>query len=202
MNCSPPSTHALARWGWVLVVLAGCASPTPTFSPPTATTEPTPAAPLVDFFSTPGRFEVWIPVAQSLHIDLVQRTLVGVSIDCHSITAPDNGAIWLVRYCDYPQAVLARFRPQELLDQERDDALEEAVAALLHEERISFHSYPGRSLVARSFMGGSHEGIYKARLYLAGHRLYQVAVSVVKEDWCHCMSRMDAFLESFYIEDN
>lgn len=154
----------------------------------------------VHFVSTLGEFEIELPAVQSIHEDVLAKTLLGEPAGCTLVWAPDNGALWIVEYCDLFQNALAEFTTGKILDQARDEALKDPFGVLIEETDLVLDSYPGRSLVARGVVNG-FEATYKTRLYLAGARLYRVAASVIDENWCGCIDRIDEFLDSFFINE-
>ncbi len=174
-------------------------NPTQTLAPENTAAQP--PAPSIIYSSTPGRFAVAIPVRQSLREYTVTKIVLNESVTCVRLVAPDNGALFVVEYCDYPEELIAKFTTSELLDQARDDALAEGRASLVSEQNVSLQSYRGRSLVGRVFYSNGLQGIYRARLFRAGNRLYLLVANSVNENWCSCIDRMDEFLESFYIGD-
>jgi hypothetical protein len=108
-----------------------------------------------------------------------------------------------VEYWDYSQKVIAKFTSKELLDKSRDEILLREGAKLNQEQDISLeNAYPGRSIVGEVSMRGlgTYDGSYKARIYLAGHRVYLVAAEVYQANWGDRMRLMDPFLESFNID--
>lgn len=221
MSYYPKLARQTVSFGLALLFLAGCNSPTPTLIPPTTIPTQIPTQPslptsiatpndiaptvvsLVYFVSEPGKFEVWLPTTQSIRESIESKVTLGASTDCHVLFARDNGAYYLVEYCDYPQELIAKLTPQEILDKARDEALQDAAGVLIAEQNISLHTYPGRDIVADSYLKGAGEkGTYKVRVYLVSNRLYRIATYVFNENWGNRMSTMDPFLDSFFLDDN
>ncbi len=202
--------------GLALLLFSACSFPLPT---PTAITTMTPTAmpttaptvtpagntPLVNFYSGPGRFAVAFPTytQPDLHEDAFENIRAGEQVEIHQVWSRDNGALWLVQYWDYSQEVIAKFTSKELLDKTRYEILLGERAKLSQEQDISLGNvYPGRSMVGEVMMRGlgEYDGSYKARIYLAGHRIYVVAAEVYQANWGDRMALMDPFLESFSID--
>lgn len=186
----------------LLLLLSACGSHTPT---PTPTASPKPDLLLVNYFSEPGRFEVWLPTTQSIHEDGFTQTEIGEPAECHRLWSEANGASWMIRYCDYSPAVINKFTRQELLNRARDEDLETEIATLISEQDITLRGiYSGRLVIAQAAMRGlgNYHGTYKMRIYIADHRLYWVSAKVYEENWDNRMITIDPFLESFYIESN
>lgn len=204
MNCQQVMQKAIGL-GLTLLLLSGCNTNLSVPSTSAVSHKVTPSVDvlLVNYFSDSGKFEVWLPTTQSIHENIVPQTTFGESVVCHVLWSKDNGAVWLVQYCDYTQEVMSKFSTQELLDETRDQALKNEHARLIEEHDISFNNlYPGRSITADVAMRGigTFDGTYKARLYLVGNRVYCVAAKVYNENWGKRLSMMDPFLESFYID--
>jgi hypothetical protein len=221
MSYYPKLARQAISFGLALLFLTGCNASTPTPIPPTAVPAQIPAQPilptstatpsdsapptvsLVYFVSEPGKFEIWLPTTQSIRESIESKATLGASTDCHVLFAPDNGAYYLVEYCDYPPELIAKLTTKEILDKARDEALQDAEGVLIAEQNISLHATPGRDIVADSYLkGDGQKGTYKARVYLKGNRLYRIATYVFNANWGNRMSTMDPFLDSFYLDDN
>lgn len=172
-------------------------------SAPTLPVNPTPWP--VHFLSEQGKFEVTFPypeATQTLMEYTITKKTFGEIVECILTLVRDNGAIWLVQYCDHSAQSLAGLTTREILSRGRDDALLDARARLISESDISYdQTIPGRALIAEADMRGTgYDGTYKARLYLAGNRLYCIAASVDNENWGSRLGLMDSFLDSIVIE--
>jgi len=132
----------------------------------------------------------------------VTKQTFGKAMECNLTLARDNGAIWLVQYCDYSAESLTGLSTKEILDRGSNEALLDARARLISESDITMNqTILGRALIGEADMRGmGYDGTYKTRLYLAGNRLYTIAASVYNENWGNRMELIDPFLNSFTIE--
>ncbi len=210
----------------LLTLLISCSSPAPT-SPPFLTTEvslPTTATamgavtqaaasvgtptalsqgpPLVFFTSEPGKFQVWLPVSESIQNFTLTKTLFGKSIECPVINFRLNGAYAVVQYCDLDPESITSLSDDELLDQVRREIIRGIDTKLDTPQRVVVQGiYPALTLSGQADMRGmGYDGTFKARIILADNRIYLVAMSVYLENWCNCLHQIDQVVDSLYIE--
>jgi len=198
------------RIGALLLVLSACtvlpappirSAPTPATASRDALTDHI-AEQGIEYFSGIGRYTVRMPATQIWSALVREKQLLGATVACNDLIAQDNGAYFLVEYCDVPVANIARFTITQTLDQMRDEALKEAAGKLLEEEDILVSGVPGRKLTADSALrgAGGYDGSYWARVFVNGNRVYLVASYVFKENWGNRMAKVQPFLESFSID--
>jgi len=158
--------------------------------------------PLVFFTSEPGKFQVWLPVSESVQDYTLRKTLFNEPIECPNIFFRLNGAYAAVQYCD--------LIPESISALSSEEVLEEAVSELVRDLHVkietqqsvmaqnTYHALELSGQVAMRGMG--YDGTFKARIILADQRIYFVVMSVYHEDWCSCLSQMDQVVDSLYIE--
>jgi hypothetical protein len=143
-----------------------------------------------EFSSSEGAFSILVPGTPNEQAISV-NTEAG-SIDGHLFMVGRKDMSYLVAYADYPDTLIQKRTPDAMLDGARDGAVANAQGKLLGELVISINGYPGRELKIESPDG---QGIMKARIFMVGHRLYQVGVVTPKEK---ALSRnIGKFLDSF-----
>lgn len=198
------------RIGALLLALSACAMPP---APPVKTASSAATAPRdalmdhiaeqgIEHFSGAGRFYVRMPATQIWSAPVRDKQLLGATVTCHDLIARDNGAYFLVEYCDVPVENIARLTVAQTLDQLRDEALKQAAGKLLEEEDILVSGVLGRKLAADSALRGegAYDGSYWARVFVAGNRVYLVSSYVFKENWGNRRAKVQPFLESFRID--
>jgi hypothetical protein len=122
--------------------------------------------------SDDGRFSVLIPARPSERIQTHDDTPVGpITVRMFTAQVEAGQPAYTVAYSDYPETMLERTNPKEILDR----AVEAAVGndgKLDSQKSSPLDAYPGRSVSARVPAGLEYEG----RLYLVGRRLFQLSV--------------------------
>src|SRR4030095_7423418 len=68
-------------------------------APPSLLTTSNQEPPLVIFTSEPGKFQVWLPVSESVQDYTVRKTLFNETIECPNLFFRLNGAYAAVQYC-------------------------------------------------------------------------------------------------------
>lgn len=157
---------------------------------------------LVFFTSEPGKFQVWLPVSESVQNYTVRKTLLKEAIECPVLAFRLNGAYAAVQYCDLV--------PRSIVSLSSDEILEETESEILHglniksdtkEKMLVQDTYPALTLSGEvDLRGMGYDGTFKARIILVESRLYLVVMSVYHENWCHCIHQMDQVVDSLYIE--
>jgi hypothetical protein len=168
------------------------------------------------YTSETGRFDITMPMPISLHEETVTYSfdlhqyaqLSGASLECHQLGAKDYGAVWFVVYCDYPPEAFAQLTPDQILDYARDSTFTSGVSILKDEADITFDNrFPGRAFIYErnggetDLHGKTEIDTYKARAYVADNRLYWVGAWVIGSEQDNRLSKVDPFLDSFYIEN-
>jgi hypothetical protein len=158
--------------------------------------------PLVFFSSEPGKFQVWLPVSESVQDYTEKKTLFDESIECPLINSRLNGAYAFVQYCDLAPESVASLSNDEILDQAHSELIRGTNATLdLPYRAIVQGTYSELALSGQVDMRGmGDDGTFKARIILADTRIYLVAMSVYVENWCNCLHQIDQVVDSLYIE--
>jgi hypothetical protein len=158
--------------------------------------------PLVFFSSEPGKFQVWLPVSESVQDYTEKKTLFGELIECPLINFRLNGAYAFVQYCDLTPESVASLSNDEILDQAQGEIIRGIDATLdMPHRAVMQGTYPELALSGQADMRGmGDDGTFKARIILADTRIYLVAMSVYVEDWCNCLHQIDQVVDSLYIE--
>ena len=132
-----------------------------------------------DFSSAQGRYSIIMPGApddQTLTID----TTAG-PIDKHLALFENRSGAFVVIYADYPASLARQADPQQLLDDERDNAIAATKGALFNERRLALDGHPGREIkIDIPGDGALPAGVMTVRYYLVGDRLYEITVVTPK----------------------
>jgi hypothetical protein len=144
------------------------------------------------FTSPEGRFTILMPAKPKIEVkntDTAQGTL-----PLHLFSAANDNAYFLVTYNDFP--TVNEINVQAALEAGRTGALDSMGGVLISERKISLGNNSGLEFSAKKISEGS-EIIANARLYFAGHRLYQILVLTYKP---HADSPdIQKFLNSFQL---
>lgn len=186
-------------------------TPTPTVQstlPPI--TLQTPSVPgdeprLVFFRSEPGKFAAWVPVAGDILEYTITQTLFGKSVECSSVGFSLNSASVTIRYCDLDSEEIALHSSNAILEEVRSVIEKEFRLRIEPEQAERFDgTYPTLSLSGNEDMtsAGANDGTFKARIILAGDRVYFVHMSVYQVDWCYCRHQMNQVVDTFYVDPN
>lgn len=127
------------------------------------------------FSSAEGRFAVEFPGAPREDTQLVAVTGGQLRVHIHQL---QTFAEYSVIYSDYPTATSSAEAAGRVLDALVRNAGRAVDATLLSSTEISIEGYPGRLLKER-LPGGS---ILRAKFYLVGRRLYQIAITTPPEE--------------------
>jgi len=129
-----------------------------------------------EFSSPEGRFSILfpgMPQIQSRQVPTPDGKAVSLVI--HTLrTFAEYGVI----YADYPFEVVGPDMARRVLDAGVKGAVAEVQSELTSVREISLEGHPGRALREKMPRGE----IMHARMYLVGSRLYQIAITLPKED--------------------
>jgi hypothetical protein len=114
------------------------------------------------------------------------NTAVG-PLDNHTFSTEVTSGWYGVSYADFPDIALDA---EGVLDGARDGAVRNVNGVLRSEQRIALGAHPGRDLVVEV----PGRAVVRQRIYLAGHRLYQL---VVVTDQPPNSPEIERFLNSF-----
>jgi hypothetical protein len=136
--------------------------------PPNQTPESNPKA-WKEFVSRAGIFSVLLPGTPVQHSQ--QTESPAGPLDYFTYTLQTEAAAYYIAYVDFPEVPNDERGLQKILDGGRDGALATINGKLVSETAISLKIIPGRALTVE----GATE-LLKARIYLAGLRLYLVMI--------------------------
>jgi hypothetical protein len=142
------------------------------------------AAGWATFRSETGRFTVLMPGTPAEATETLEDGVVH-----RFVSSPEKGRAFVVVYGD--DAEFASMPPDELFDNVRDALLDAAGASRQSERAVEFGGRPARELVAQ----GPEGSMMKARLILAGERLYTLLAVTPKDE--AAIADADRFLGSF-----
>ena len=120
-----------------------------------------------------GRFSVLLPGEPEKQIQPV-NTAAGM-INLVMYTAGSKKSGFAVAYAEYPQDLIAKSNPTEMLDGARDGAVANVNGRLLRESPLDFHGHPGREVDIEVTKNGQ-TGTVRVRLILVHNCLYQLMV--------------------------
>ena len=174
----------------------------PAIEPATLVTKPVPETPLVFFTSEKGKFQVWLPGAESMIDYTIQQTLFEETIECPNIVFRLNGATAAIQYCDLVPQSIASLSSDQVLDQAQSEIIQDMNMKLDTQSRgLVQDTYPAQTLSGQVDMRGmGYDGTFKGRLILAENRLYFVVMSVYHEDWCNCLHQINQVVDSLNID--
>ncbi|MEO8288279.1 MAG: hypothetical protein ABI670_17780 [Chloroflexota bacterium] len=125
-----------------------------------------------DFSPTDGSFTVLMPKTPDYSTTNMPN---GQTTEMYGVK---QGPIaYVLKYADYPHALIAKTGADKWLDNERDYIVAGVQGKLLSESKISLDGYPGRELRVLA-----DDGKYRiCRIYLVGDRFYNVYVVMPDE---------------------
>jgi hypothetical protein len=135
-----------------------------------------------------GGFSVRLPGAPETEEDSIPTDHGPMRAVTWSFTA--ETAVYMVTYNEFPTGVLVHGTPEQQLAGARDGSIASTGGELVEEKPIVLAGHPGLEMAVRV-----NGGAYRARLFLAGSRLYQILVAA--EDEGVFSDVATAFLESF-----
>jgi hypothetical protein len=158
--------------------------------------------PLVFFTSEPGKFQVWLPVSESVQDYTLRKTLFNETIECPNIFFRLNGAYAAVQYCDLIPESISSLSSEEVLEQAVSELVRHIQVKIETQQSvIAQDTYPTLELSGQvDLRGMGYDGTFKARIILVDQRIYLIVMSVSHEDWCNCLHQMDQVVDSLYIE--
>ena len=171
-------------------------------APPSLLTISSQEPPLAFFTSEPGKYQVWLPVSESVQDYTVSKTLFNETIECPNLFFRLNGAYAAVQYCDLIPQSVASLSDEEILDQAQSEVIGDIHVKIETQQRVAVQdTYPALELFGQVDMRGmGYDGTFRARIILVESRIYLVVMSVYHEDWCNCLDQMDQVVDSLYIE--
>lgn len=144
------------------------------------------------FTSKEGKFKAKFPAKPSEK----SQTTNGITFTMHISTTKDGGYIVGIADLPIPDGETAEMT-QKRLDGARDGAVGNVKGKLIDSKEVTLDKkYPGREFSASL---PQKDGLVKARIYLAGKRLYQV-MAIGTKDFVGGKDA-DAFLDSFKITE-
>jgi len=154
----------------------------------------------VFFISEQGKFEAWVPVTESIVEYTTTRTFFGKAVECLVVNFSLNSASTTVQYCDLPSEEIASLSNKTILTEFRD-VIKKDYSWKIQKEQLGVIEipYPEGTLSGVEDSDGN-VGTFKARIILAGNRIYFVHMYVYQVDWCYCRHQMDYVVDSFTID--
>ena len=126
------------------------------------------------FNSTEGRFKILMPAKPTVEKKEVDSPVGKLTLYAYS--ASNNKGYFLASYGDYPAEPRDAANAETVLDAVQAGVLKGIdVEALAGAKRISLGGLTGREFSAKKEMQGM-KVVFNWRIYLAGRRLYQLAV--------------------------
>ncbi len=146
--------------------------------------------------SKEGKFSVTLPDKPAEKTNKV-KTDVG-ELDLHSFLVDQNDRAMVVMYSDYPAGSVGAANADKVLAGCIEGNVKSLKGKLASEEKITTGKakHVGREIRIEM---PDKKGIYRARLFLVGDRLYQV-VALGPDDFAKGKA-VDAFLNSFAIDE-
>lgn len=152
-----------------------------------------------EYSSAEGRFSILFPGIPKEGLQSVDVQGGQFKVHIHNLKAyAEYGVI----YADYPIPVGDPHVAKQVLDNGAKGGAAEVKAEVLSMTEISIDGYPGRLLRERLPNGS----ILKAKMYLVGQRLYQIAVTMPKAETSPDRGKAfekfaDKFLDSFTLKN-
>jgi len=154
-----------------------------------------PPAPWEKFNSPEGRFNVLMPTKPSVEVKEVESALGKLTLYAYS--SSNNRGYFLASFGDYPTEPKDAANVETVLEAVQAGVLKGLeLEASGPAKKISLSGFPGREFSAKKEMQGM-KVVFNWRIYLAGRRLYQLAV--VTQDTAVPSPEIGKFLTSFNI---
>ncbi len=128
-------------------------------------------APAKPFVSEAGGFRVALPGTPKEKVQSVPG--INQPIEIRMFLVERGDASYGATFCDYPEAI-ALADPDRVLEGGIEGALKNLKGKLLAKRNITLQGHPGREFSASFTAPNKAPGLYRARAYLVGARLYQV----------------------------
>lgn len=128
-----------------------------------------------EFKSPQGEFSILIPGTPTKQTRSVETP--SGPLEAHMFLAEQGDVAYMVAYSDYPTMVIRDRSSKLILDGARDGAVANAHGTLVRESVVSLNGNHGRELEIEPAGG---KVTIQARIFLVGHRLYQVMVLTPK----------------------
>jgi hypothetical protein len=157
---------------------------------------------LVFFVSEQGKFEIWMPISESIIEHTGTQMLFKKSVECSIIFSRLNGAGAIVQYCDLAPEDIASLSANAVLEEARDTLKKDFHLRIAEEQKeVLTGSYPALKVSGEEDMRGlGYDGTFKARIIFVENRIYFVLMSVHSDNWCNCLHQIDQVVDSFYID--
>ena len=150
----------------------------------------------VVFTSEAGKFKVTMPAKPKTMTQ--QAPTVAGTLDVHLFIVDQKDRGFIASYTDYPKGSVTDANRQMTLDNVRDGNAKGVKGKLASEKKITLgkKKLEGREVLI-VLPGGST--VYRARIFLAGDRLYQVVV--IGPEMFAKSKAANAYLDSFQIDE-
>ena len=149
-----------------------------------------------EFASKEGAFKVLFlgtPRTQEQKV----RSAVGPLVNRLFVTqTAKEEAVYLVSYAEYPDEALKQYSPEQILDAARSGTVDNLKGKLLSDQKIMLAKiHPGREFKLELPSAAQ----YRARIYLANKRLYQVVMVTASQELASG-KEADKFFDSFEVK--
>jgi hypothetical protein len=146
------------------------------------------------FESKEGRFTVEFPGVPRQRSNTRPTARFGTLEQHMFLLEVPNVGVFTVSYMDYPRGAMDKYKPDQLLDDARDNALKIAKGKLLSETKVTMNGFPGRVIV----FDGANNLVFTAHYYVAKERVYTALAYVPKASGDS--AEVKRFLASFKLE--
>src|SRR5215470_15018256 len=99
------------------------------------------------FESKEGRFAVEFPGVPRQRSNTRPTARFGTLEQHMFLLEVPNTGVFTVSYMDYPRGAMDKYKPDQLLDDARDNALKIAKGKLISETKVTMNGFPGRVIV-------------------------------------------------------
>jgi hypothetical protein len=146
-----------------------------------------------EFTSKEGSFKILFPAAPQEQEQTI-RSPVGPLVNrVFFCMAANNETVYLVSFANYPDEPLKQYTPEQILNAARNGTVENLKGKLVSEQKLTLDkTHPGLEFVIEV----PNTAQYRARIYFANKRLYQV-VLVTSPKVTVSAKEIEDYFESF-----
>lgn len=149
------------------------------------------------FTSKAGRFSISLPGKPA---EMKQQVSAPTGkLELHFFTvAPAEGSAYVLYYYDYPKGAIKEDKREGLIESVCDGYVKQVGGKQVARTKVTLgkEKHPGREVVVEM---PEKKQFYRARVYLAGNRLYQV-MTMGPNDFARG-KKADEFFDSFRVEE-
>jgi hypothetical protein len=148
-----------------------------------------------EFKPLDGGFSILMP-GNPTYEKVTSNTVLG-PIDIHTFILVGKTHTYAVGYSDYSDSAFRLSTPDQMFDTKRDGTIDNLQGKLLSELIIEMDGYNGREWRIES---ANERSIFTIRVYIVGHRVYQLEIASAKED--SFSNEVTKYLDSFKLIPN